>query len=271
MKTQSLCTALTIDTLATEVALTRFLQNEITKIGYRRAVLNLSGDLDSALSCYLTVAALGPENVMALCLPHPTSTPESLICANRIIDALGIYSKTINISGIVKPALALSSSTPPAQRQRDIMARVQMMVLYDYATAWNALVVGASNKTKLLLGQGTLFGDMAAAVNPIGDLYQTQVRQLAQSMEIPNVAEASQTANIAVSSSCEDMDHLLYLLVEKRCSIPEAINAGFSPDLVDEVGSRLHQARARHMRPVVPRLQKCTLPRDWRYLRDRRM
>jgi NAD+ synthase len=127
---------------------------------------------------------LGPENVLALRLPYRTSSAESLAHADLVIEALGVEAETVDISPMVD---ALEAATPEmsAHRKGNVMARARMIVIYDRSAAWNGLVVGTSNKTELLLGYGTIFGDLASAVNPIGDLYKTQVRQLSRAMNIP--------------------------------------------------------------------------------------
>jgi NAD+ synthase len=157
--------------------LTGFIRSEITRAGFLRAVVGLSGGVDSALSCALVAEALGVDNVLAVRMPHKTSNPDSLEHAQLLIDQLGIKSETIEITDMVEP---LIQRDPDMSRTRkgNIMARARMIVLYDRSEVFKGLVVGTSNKTEILLGYSTLWGDMAAAINPIGDLYKTQVRQL---------------------------------------------------------------------------------------------
>ncbi|HEX7976352.1 MAG TPA: NAD(+) synthase, partial [Anaerolineales bacterium] len=166
---------LTINTDLARNILTGFIRTEITRAGFERAVVGLSGGIDSALSCYLAAEALGPQNVLAVCMPYKTSSSESLEHAQMVIDSLGVRSLTVPISGMVD---ALFEQFPDANNMRrgNAMARARMIVLYDQSEVFRGLVVGTGNKTEILLGYTTLFGDAANALNPIGDLYKTQVR-----------------------------------------------------------------------------------------------
>src|SRR5262249_49690348 len=147
-------------------------------------VLNLSGGIDSALSCALAAEALGPQNVLAVRLPYATSSPASLADAQLVITQTGVQSETFEITDMVRPLLA---RIPPGQERRagNIMARARMIVAYDRSASFGGLVVGTGNKTEILLGYTTLYGDSASAINPLGDLYKTQVRQLARHMGLP--------------------------------------------------------------------------------------
>ncbi len=175
---------LTINTDLARKILTGFLHSEITRIGYQHAVINLSGGIDSALSCFLAAEALGPENVLAIRMPYRTSSPDSLDDAQKVIDATGVQSITVEITEMVDPLFAQFPDMDNL-RKGNIMARERMIVLYDQSVAFRGLVVGTGNKTEILLGYTTLYGDSANALNPIGDLYKTQVRQLSRAMGVP--------------------------------------------------------------------------------------
>ena len=164
--------------------LTAFIANEVRKVGLQRVVVGLSGGVDSSLSAFLAVAALGPENVLALKMPYKTSSRESLEHADLVIAATGIQSLTVDISPQID---AYFARFPDADNMRrgNKMARERMTILYDHSARWQALVLGTSNKTELLLGYGTLYGDMASAVNPLGDLYKAQVWALARFVGVP--------------------------------------------------------------------------------------
>ncbi|NLH06714.1 MAG: NAD+ synthase, partial [Chloroflexi bacterium] len=164
--------------------ITLFIRNEITRGGFKRAVLGLSGGLDSALVAYLTAEALGPENVLAIRMPYRTSSPESLEPAQLVIDALGVRHDTVDITPMVEPLFERFPDMD-ASRRGNVMARQRMIILFDQSAAWNALVVGTSNKTETLLGYTTIYGDNAAALQPIADLYKAQVRQLARAVGVP--------------------------------------------------------------------------------------
>ena len=175
---------LTINTDVARQILTGFIKSEVTRVGFTRAVINLSGGLDSALSCVLAAQALGAENVLALRLPYRTSSPDSLEHAQLMIDQFKVRSETIDITDMVDP---LVSHDPKISNTRkgNIMARARMIVLYDQSEVFKGLPIGTSNKTEILLGYTTMWGDMASALNPIGDLYKTQVRQLSRALGIP--------------------------------------------------------------------------------------
>jgi NAD+ synthase len=267
---------LSIDTDVTQLVLTKFLHNEITKAGFQRVVVGLSGGIDSALSCYLAVAALGAENVLALRLPYGTSPADNLAHAGLVIKALDIASETVDITGMVEPMLAATPDITP-RRQANLLARARMIVVYDRSATWQGLVVGASNKTELLLGYGTIFGDLASAVNPIGDLYLTQVRQLARAMAVPepilNKAPSTsplpgQAGEGSPGFTYEEVDQLLYLLVDERYAPEEAVAAGFSAEFVRIVRNRVQQAHYKRELPVIPKISDRTVGHDFRYLRD---
>ncbi|RMH01935.1 MAG: NAD+ synthase [Chloroflexi bacterium] len=276
MDLQQIDRKLIIDTEVTQLVLTKFLQNEITKAGFKRAVLGLSGGIDSALSCYLAVAALGAENVLALRLPYRTSSPESLAHAQLVIDTLGIPSETIDITDMVEPLFTQSPDITP-HRKGNIMARARMIVIYDRSAAWQGLVVGTSNKTELLLGYGTIYGDLASAVNPIGDLYKTQVRQLARAMGVPEpILQKAPSADLIPGQTDEgdlgfsytEVDRLLYLLVDERYSPEEAVAAGFARPFVNRVLELVRRNHYKRTLPVIPKISDRTIGHDFRYLRD---
>ncbi|MCA9937513.1 MAG: NAD+ synthase [Anaerolineales bacterium] len=267
---------LNVDIGVSKLVLTQFLHNEITKTGFKKAVLGLSGGIDSALSCFLAVAALGSENVLALRMPYRASSADSLEHAQLIIDQLGIPSETVDITPMCEPLFAASPGITP-RRMGNIMARMRMILLYDRSMAGDALVVGTSNKTELLLGYGTIFGDLASAVNPIGDLYKTQVRQLARALGVPEViVNKAPTADLIPNQTDEgdlgftyaEVDKLLYLLVDERYSPEEAVKAGFEADMVRRVLHMVQRAHYKRMMPVLPKISSRTITHDFRYLRD---
>ncbi len=265
-----------IDPEVARLVLTQFLVNEITKAGFSKAVLGLSGGIDSALSCYLAVKALGAENVLALRLPYKNSSAESLEHAGLVIEDLGIASETVEITGMVD---ALAAATPDITPHRlgNVMARARMMVIYDRSMSWNGLVIGTSNKTELLLGYGTIFGDLASAVNPIGDLYKTQIRQLSQFMGVPApIIEKAPSADLIPGQTDEDdlgftyaeVDRLLYLLVDERFSPADLIADGFSQEMVERVLLLIRRAQYKRALPIIPKISSRTIGHDFRYLRD---
>ena len=269
-------TDLTINTdLATEI-LTAFIHSETTRAGFQKLVIGLSGGIDSALSCVLAAKALGAENVLAVRMPYRTSSADSLEHAQLLINQFGVQSLTIPISDM---ADGLISHFPDMNntRQGNIMARCRMIVLYDQSSAFNGLVVGTSNKTEILLGYSTLFGDSASAFNPIGDLYKTQVRQLAAALQIPAaIIQKAPSADLWADQTDEgelgftyaEVDKLLYLLVDERYTPEECVEAGFEKNFVETVVKRIRRFHFKRMMPPIAKLGSRTIGYDFLYLRD---
>lgn len=256
--------------------LTGFIHSEITRMGFSRAVINLSGGIDSALSCFLAAEALGPQNVLAIRLPYKASSPDSLAHAQLVIEATGVQSITTEITEMVDPFFEKFPEMD-AVRKGNVMARTRMIVLYDQSVAFNGLAVGTSNKTEILLGYSTLFGDSACALNPIGDLYKTQVRQLSQAVGVPEaiIAKppsadlwAGQTDEGELGYTYAEVDKLLYLLVDERYTPEECIEAGFPETFVRRVVERMRRNQFKRVLPPIAKLSHRTIGYDFLYLRD---
>ena len=267
---------LTINTDLARRILTAFIRSEITRVGLSRAIVGVSGGVDSALSCFLAAEALGPENVLAVRMPYPTSSPESLEHAQMVIEATGVQSLTVDITPMVEPYFERFPDMDK-RRRGNMMARARMMVLYDQSAAFGGLVVGTSNKTEILLGYSTLYGDSAYAINPIGDLYKTQVWQLAEAMGVPEIiVRKAPTADLWVGQTDEaelgftyrEADRLLYLLVDRRYTPEECIEAGFDPDFVRAVVTRVRRNHFKRIMPPIAKLSNRTMGYDFLYLRD---
>ena len=267
---------LSINTDLARKILTGFLHTEITRSGFTNAVIGLSGGVDSALSCYLAAEALGPDNVLAVCMPYKTSSEDSLNHAQLVIDATGVQSLTIPITAMVD-ALIEEISEKDKVRRGNVMARARMIVLYDQSAAFNGLVVGTSNKTEILLGYSTQFGDSAAAINPLGDLYKAQIRQLAQSLNIPEEIITKppsadlwegQTDEGELGFTYEEVDKLLYLLIDQRYRPEECVRAGFTDGFVTEVSKRIQRSQYKRMMPPIAKLSNRTIGYDFLYLRE---
>jgi NAD+ synthase len=267
---------LDIDTELARTILTGFIRTEINRSGFQHAVIGVSGGIDSSLSSYLAVEALGPENVLALRMPYRTSSRDSLDHAQLIINELGVKSLTIPITEMVEPLFELF---PEANRVRrgNTMARARMVVLYDQSEDFHGLVIGAGNKTEILLGYTTLYGDSACAINPLGDLYKTQVRQLARDMGVPQVILTKppsadlwvdQTDEGELGFTYDEVDQLLYLLVDQRYCPEECIAAGFSEDFVRTVIERVRRNHFKRVLPPIAKLSNRTVGYDFLYLRD---
>jgi len=267
---------LTINTDVARQILTGFIRSEVTRVGYSRAVVGLSGGIDSALSCVLAVEALGAENVLAVRMPYKSSSRDSLEHADLLIEQLNIPSKTIEITDMVEPLFALDADMTKL-RKGNIMARERMIVLYDQSEVFKGLVIGTSNKTEILLGYSTQWGDAASAINPIGDLYKAQVRQLSRALNIPApIIDKPPSADLwdgqtdegELGFTYEQVDQLLYLLVDQRYSPQESVEAGFDAKFVDTVLKRVRRNQFKRMQPPIAKLSNRTIGYDFLYLRD---
>jgi NAD+ synthase len=264
---------LSIDPELVRKILTEFLRSEITRVGYGRAVVNLSGGLDSAVSCVLAAQALGPENVLALRLPYKSSSQDSLDHAQLLINQTGVRSLTIPITEMAD-ALITADPEMSSMRKGNIMARARMIVAYDQSEAFNGLVVGTGNKTEILLGYTTLFGDAACALNPIGDLYKTQVRQLARALDVPEpIIAKPPSADLWAGQTDEGelgftYEEVLYLLVDQRYRPEECVEAGFEETFVRKVVERVRKNQFKRILPPIAKLSSRTVGYDFLYLRD---
>jgi NAD+ synthase len=267
---------LSINTDLVRSILVRFTKSEITRIGLNRAVIGLSGGIDSALACYVAAEALGAENVLAVRLPYRTSSQDSLDHAQLVIDDLGIPSLTIPITEMADPLIARDPAITN-MRKGNIMARCRMIVLYDQSEAFKGLVIGTGNKTEILLGYSTLFGDSACALNPLGDLYKTQVRQISAAMGVPQpIIDKAPSADLWTGQTDEgelgftyaEVDKLLYLLVDQRYSLEECTEEGFSEGFVRSVIARIRRNQFKRIMPPIAKISSRTFGYDFLYLRD---
>jgi NAD+ synthase len=267
---------LTINTGLARKILTGFIRSEITRAGFGHAVVGLSGGLDSAISCALAVEALGPQNVLALRLPYKSSSPDSLEDARITAEQLGVRLDTFEITPMVE---ALIQRDPKISdvRKGNLLARARMIVLYDQSEAFHGLVLGTSNKTEILLGYTTLWGDMASALNPLGDLYKTQLRQLGRALQLPpSVLEKAPSADLWIGQTdeaelgmtYEEVDRLLYLLVDRRYTPEDCVQAGFDQGFVQKVLQRMRRNQFKRIMPPIAKLSNRTVGYDFLYLRD---
>jgi NAD+ synthase len=261
--------------LVTDI-LTGFLRDEITKFGFHRGVLGMSGGIDSTLSAFLAARALGPENTLGIIMPYASSSPESEGHARLAAERLGIETRLIEITPQID---AYFERYPDATRLRraNKMARERMTILYDHSVLESAMVIGTSNKTEALLGYTTLWGDMASAVNPIGDLYKTQVRALSAYLGVPQeiIAKAptadlwtGQTDEGELGFTYEEADRLLYHMVDLRWSREELANLGFTLDLIDRVMRMVRNSQYKRRIPLIAKISPRSIDRDFRYSRD---
>ncbi len=248
----------------------------MTNAGFSRAVIGLSGGVDSALVGWLAAAALGPENVRGVMLPYRSSSPDSLSDAKSVVGILGINHEIVDISPMVDAYLQ-SAGELPNVRKGNIMARQRMIVLYDCSMRDNALVLGTSNKTEILLGYGTQFGDLACAINPIGDLYKTQVWQLAEAVGVPKaIVEKKPTADLWAGQTDEAelgfsytlADQLLSAMIDDRRTDAELIAQGFEEHLITKVKRLIQRNQFKRRPPIIAKISNRTVNIDFRYARD---
>jgi NAD+ synthase len=242
--------------------ITGFIRAQLEQTGFRRLVVGLSGGVDSATVAFLAARAVAPEDLLAVRMPFRTSDPSSETDAQRVIDALGCDAQRVDITPMAEPMLALigDGSEPEIQvRRGNVLARLRMIVLYDRSAAFDALVCGTSNKTEALLGYGTLHGDMAAAIQPIGDLYKSQLRAVATELGVPAEIIAKppsadlwpgQTDEGELGAGYDDLDRILFALVDRRWTVDRCVRAGLDEQLVRWVERRV--ARMEFKRQVAP-------------------
>ncbi len=267
---------LKINSKAVTDLLIHFLQEEIYKVGLSKAVLGLSGGVDSSVVGALLAKALGPENVTGLIMPYRLSNPESRQHAELLANTFGFPFEVRDISPMVD---AFFADEPDADvvRKGNKMARERMCLLYDFSAKHRALVVGTSNKTELLLGYGTIFGDLASAINPIGDLYKTQIWDLARYLGVPDVIVnkppsadlwVGQTDEKELGYTYHEIDQLLYYLVDLRYSNEMLLDLGYSQKTIDDISKRIQRNQFKRRPPVIAKISYRTINQDFRYSRD---
>jgi len=263
---------LEIDTELVSRILTGFIKNRVNKAGMRKVVVGLSGGVDSATSTYLATRALGNENVHAILMPYKTSSPQSESDAMLVIEDLKLPYLKIDITDMVDAYFAkfpdkarrLSSCGDISRvRKGNVMARQRMIVLFDQSAVLSALVLGTGNKTEALLGYTTLWGDMACAFNPTGDLYKTQERQLARYLGVPQrIIDKPPTADLWQGQTDEgelgftyaQADKLLYYMVDNECSFDKLEALGFKGDFIKTVQERVKRNKFKRIMPPVAKI-----------------
>ena len=244
--------------------LVEFLRENFKKAGFSKAVLGLSGGIDSALVAYLLRDALGKENVLAIMMPYKSSNPDSLNHAKLVIEDLKINSKTIEITDMID-AYFKNEKDASSLRMGNKMARERMSILFDYSSKENALVVGTSNKTEIYLGYSTQFGDSACALNPIGDLYKTNIWDLSRYLKIPNeLIEKKPSADLWEGQTDEqemgltykEADQILYRMLEENKKVEEVLTEGFNKDLVDNIVRRMNRSEYKRRMPLIAKIKR---------------
>ena len=266
---------LRIDEQLVRRMLVAFLKEETAKSGHTRVVLGLSGGIDSAAVAALAAEAMGPKNVTALFMPYKTSSPESREHAHLIGRTFGLATLEVDITAQVDAYFSRAGDVDRVRRGNK-MARERKSIEYD--RSWpDGLVLGTSNKTELLLGYGTRYGDMACDLNPVGDLYKTQLRELAVLLGVPDVVvKKPPTADLWVGQTDEselgftyaEADLVLYHLVDRRLSPDALVAAGFDASLVRGIRERVRRSHYKRVMPLIAKVSLRTVGHDFLYPRD---
>lgn len=259
-----------------EDVLVNFVKEEVTKAGFKKVVLGLSGGIDSAIVAYIAAKALGAENVLGIMMPYSSSSKESVEHAKLVVEDLGIESKLIEITPMVDAYFSLEPEISN-MRKGNKMARERMTILFDYSAKENALVLGTSNKTEILLGYSTQFGDSASALNPIGDLYKTHIWELSRFMGVPKeLIEKKPSADLWEGQTDESelgfsyllADEILYKLVDERKSPQEIVEEGYDSEIVNKIIRKIMFSQYKRKLPLIAKVSGRTIDREFRYPRD---
>ncbi len=253
--------------------LVAFLKDEVEKTGLKNVVVGLSGGLDSAVVAVLAHKALG-ERLLCVKMPSQFSSQSSLDDADALCQKFGIRNETRDISALLQ-AYDIEGLSP--LRIGNLSARFRMINLYDLSARENALVLGTSNKSELMLGYGTLFGDLASALNPIGDLYKTEVFELARYLKVPgSIVDKAPSADLWEGQSDENelgytyatLDRVLRRYIEERATQKELLQEGFEVELVNMVIKRIYHNQFKRRMPLIAKLSSRSINHDFNYPRD---
>jgi NAD+ synthase len=268
---------LAIDTDVARRVIAGFIRGQLRQAGFERAVLGLSGGIDSALVAYLVAEAIGADKLLAVLMPYRTSSSASRGDAETIVADLGCAHEVVDISPMVDGFFAADPDASPLRRG-NFMARQRMAVLYDRSVTFGGLVVGTGNKTESLIGYTTLFGDSACAFNPIGDLYKSQVRQVAAAIGVPDAVISKapsadlwpgQTDETEAGFSYPVLDRLLFWMIDRRRTDEELAGLGFDPALIQRVGRMVATSEFKRQVPPIAKLGPRTAGVDYLYPRRR--
>jgi NAD+ synthase len=242
--------------------LKNFISSTVSRKGFSKVVLGLSGGLDSTVVAYLSVSALGRKNLIGVIMPYGRISSDSSDHAKKIARILKIKTETIDIKPMVD-AYAKAVKGLDNLRLGNKMARERMSILYDLSQAYNALVIGTSNKTERILGYGTIHGDCACAVNPIGELYKSQVRELAGYLGVPSYIIKKppsaglwhgQTDEEEIGYTYSDIDKLLFLMIDNKIKNKKLIDRGFSEVFIKDIRYRISRNRFKSQLPVIAKI-----------------
>jgi NAD+ synthase len=256
--------------------LVQFIREHTTAQGFSRVVLGLSGGLDSTVCAWLAAEALGADGCVGVFLPHAVSDPASLRDARTVASQLKLPTRLVEITPMVASFSAAFPDMTPLQLG-NAMARIRMMALYQISAEERGLVVGTSNKTELLLGYGTLHGDLACAFDPLGDLYKTQVRALAAHLGVPEaIRRKAPSADLWAGQSDEgelgltyaEADRFLVRWVDGRYTRDDLLKEGFAEEFTDRVIEKVVSQQFKRTPPLLPKISSRTLGADFLYPRD---
>ena len=255
--------------------LIRFLENEVKKTGINKVVVGLSGGLDSAVVAVLAQKAFG-ENLLCVKMPSQYSSQSSLDDADELCRDFNLRSETHSIAPMLE-AYEILHNDLNNLRKGNFSSRMRMATLFDISARENALVLGTSNKSELMLGYGTLYGDLASAVNPIGDLYKSEVFELAAYLGVSeSIITKPPSADLWDGQSDEadlgytyaQLDAAMKLYVDERLSREEIIAMGIDTRMLDMIISRIFRNHFKRKMPVIAKLTSRTLNHDFNYPRD---
>ena len=270
-----------IEPATTADLIVAFISAQMSQTGFSRIVVGLSGGVDSATVAFLAARAVGPDNLLGVRMPYRTSSPASETDALRVVQALGCRTERVEITPMVDPLLGLMGEAQGDEaqvRRGNVMARQRMIVLYDKSVEFDALVAGTSNKTEALLGYTTQYGDGASAFAPIGDLYKSQLRAVAEHLGVPAEIVVKppsadlwpgQTDEGELGRTYDELDRTLFALVDRRWTVERCVAAGLEPDLVEWVAARVARMEYKRQMPPVAKISLRTPGIDHLYPRRR--